>query len=118
MVHSSDLSFYCLYSHVKAHQDNNIQYRDLTQPTQLNCQMDYHTKKQSGTQVQWRMRLLDSFRQATSERQILDLAKSFSSADQSNLYFIQIIINIRQFCGIDKKKFFFLINHLTSTKMR
>jgi hypothetical protein len=43
-----------------------------------------------------------------SERQILDLAKLFSSADQIHLYFIQIIVNIRQFCGIDKKIFFLL----------
>jgi hypothetical protein len=45
MVHCSDLSFRRLYSHVKAHQDDNIQYRDLSRPAQLNCQMDYHTKK-------------------------------------------------------------------------
>ncbi len=45
MVHCSDLSFRCLYSHVKAHQDDNIQYGDLTQPSQLNCQMDYHATK-------------------------------------------------------------------------
>jgi hypothetical protein len=51
----------------------------------------------------------------TSERQILDLAKLFSSADQINLYFIQLFVYIRQFCGIDKYKlFFFLIN--VSTK--
>jgi hypothetical protein len=41
--------------------------------------------------------------------------KLFLSADQINLYFIQIIVNIRQFCGIDKKKSFFLIN--VSTKL-
>ncbi len=51
----------------------------------------------------------------TSERQILDLEKLFLSADQNNLYFIQIIVNIRQFCGIDKKNIFFLIN--VSTKL-
>jgi hypothetical protein len=45
MVHCSDLSFRCLCSHVKAHQDDNIQYEDLTQPAQLNCQIDYHAKK-------------------------------------------------------------------------
>jgi hypothetical protein len=44
----------------------------------------------------------------SSERQILDLAKLFLSADQINLYFIQIIVNIRQFCGIDKNLFFLL----------
>jgi hypothetical protein len=32
----------------------------------------------------------------------------FLSADQINLYFIQIIITIGQFCGIDKKYFFLL----------
>jgi hypothetical protein len=45
MVHCSDLSFCWLYSHVKAHQDDNIHYGDLSQPAQLNCQMDYHAKK-------------------------------------------------------------------------
>jgi hypothetical protein len=45
MVHCSDLSFHWLYSHVKVHQDNNIQYGDLSRPAQLNCQMDYHAKK-------------------------------------------------------------------------
>jgi hypothetical protein len=45
MVHCSDLSFCRLYSHVKVHQDGNIQYGDLSQPAQLNCQMDYHAKK-------------------------------------------------------------------------
>jgi hypothetical protein len=47
-----------------------------------------------------------------------DLAKLILSADQINLYFIQIIVNIRQSCGIDKKIFFllsFLIN--VSTKL-
>jgi hypothetical protein len=45
MVHCSNLSFHHLYSHMKAHQDDNIQYGDLTRPAQLNCQMDYHGKK-------------------------------------------------------------------------
>ncbi len=45
MVHCSDLFFHWLYSHVKAHQDNNIKYGDLLQPAQLSCQMDYHVKK-------------------------------------------------------------------------
>jgi hypothetical protein len=44
MVHCSDLSFRLLYSHMKAHQDDSIQYGDLPQPAQLNCQMDYHAK--------------------------------------------------------------------------
>jgi hypothetical protein len=43
-----------------------------------------------------------------SERQILDLAKLFLSADQINLYFIQIIDSIRQFRGIDKNLCFLL----------
>jgi hypothetical protein len=45
MVHCSDLSFRRLYSHVKAHQDNNIQYGDLSQLAQPNCQINYHAKK-------------------------------------------------------------------------
>jgi hypothetical protein len=44
MVHCSKLSFHCLYSHMKAHQDDSIQYGDLPRPAQLNCQMDYHAK--------------------------------------------------------------------------
>ncbi len=47
---------------------------------------------------------------ASSERQILDLSKLFFSADQIILYFIQIIVNIRQFCGIDKYLFFLLFS--------
>jgi hypothetical protein len=47
MVHCSDLSFHRLYSHVKAHQNNNIQYGDLSLPAQLNCQMDYHATKKA-----------------------------------------------------------------------
>jgi hypothetical protein len=45
LVHCSDLSFCRLYSNVKAHQDDNIQYRDLSRLAQLNCQIDYHAKK-------------------------------------------------------------------------
>ncbi len=45
MVHCSDQYFHRLYSHVKAHRDNKIQYGDLSRPAQLNCQMDYHAKK-------------------------------------------------------------------------
>ncbi len=52
----------------------------------------------------------------SSERRILNLAKLFSLADQINLYFIQIIVNIRQFCGIDKNKFFFFLVNV-STKL-
>ncbi len=35
----------------------------------------------------------------TSERQIPDLAKLILSADQINLYFIQLFVLIWQFCG-------------------
>ncbi len=66
MVHCSDLSFRHLYSYVKAHQDDNIRYGDLTRPAQLNCQMDYHAKNQSGMQVQQMTRLLDGFRLSQS----------------------------------------------------
>jgi hypothetical protein len=45
MVNCSDLSFCRLYSHVKANQDDNIQYGDLLRLAQLNCQIDYHAKK-------------------------------------------------------------------------
>ncbi len=52
----------------------------------------------------------------TSERQIPDLAILFSSADQIDLYFIQLFVIIWQFCGTDKNKLsFFLIN--VSTKL-
>ncbi len=46
----------------------------------------------------------------SSERQISNLAKVFLSADQIKLYFIQIIVNISQFCGIDKIYFFFFFS--------
>jgi hypothetical protein len=36
---------------------------------------------------------------ATSERRIPDLAKIFLSADQTNLYFIQLFVLFWQFCG-------------------
>ncbi len=38
-------------------------------------------------------RMTDKKDWTTSERQILDLVKLFLSADQINLYFIQIIVN-------------------------
>ncbi len=47
----------------------------------------------------------------TSERQILDLAKLFLSADQIKLSFIQIIVNIRQFCGFKKPFFSFFSDY-------
>jgi hypothetical protein len=53
----------------------------------------------------------DRDRWRSSERQILDLTKLFLSADQIILHFTQLVIYIRQFCGIEKNKFlFFLIN--------
>ena len=45
MVNCSKLSFAQIISHVKAHQDNHIGYESLTCSAQLNCQMDYHAKK-------------------------------------------------------------------------
>jgi hypothetical protein len=41
------------------------------------------------------------------ERQTLDLAKLFLSADQNNLFFIQIFVIIWQFCGTGKNKLSF-----------
>jgi hypothetical protein len=45
MVNCSKLSFKRIFSHIKAHQDNGFEYGSLTRNAQLNCQMDYHTKK-------------------------------------------------------------------------
>ncbi len=45
MVNCCSISFLLVYSHVRAHQDDRAQYGDLPQPAQLNCQMDYHAKK-------------------------------------------------------------------------
>jgi hypothetical protein len=45
MVNCSDLSFRRLYSLVRAHHDNNVQYGDLSRLAQLNCQIDYYAKK-------------------------------------------------------------------------
>ncbi len=45
LVNCSNLSFTRIFSHVKAHQDNHTGYESLTCSAQLNCQMDYHTKK-------------------------------------------------------------------------
>jgi hypothetical protein len=65
----------------------------------------------------WGQRSLVKHWKPSSERQFLDLAKLFLSADQINLYFIQIIVTIRQFFIIYKHLFFlvFLIN--VSTKL-
>jgi hypothetical protein len=45
MINCSNLSFTCIASHVKAHQDDHASYKNLTRSAQLNCQMDYHAKK-------------------------------------------------------------------------
>jgi hypothetical protein len=45
MINCSNLSFTRIFSHIKAHQDNGIEYGSLLHHTQLNCQMDYHAKK-------------------------------------------------------------------------
>ncbi len=44
MINCSTLSFKRIFSHVKAHQDDGVEYGSLTRNTQLNCQMDYHAK--------------------------------------------------------------------------
>jgi hypothetical protein len=38
------LMFDRIYSHAKAHQEDTNDYANLSQPSQLNCRMDYHTK--------------------------------------------------------------------------
>ena len=40
MVNCSDLTFTRIFSHVQAHQDDNIEYESLTRSAQLNCPMD------------------------------------------------------------------------------
>jgi hypothetical protein len=45
MVNCSLLSFKRIFSHVKAHQDDGVEYGNLPRNAQLNCQMDYHAKK-------------------------------------------------------------------------
>ena len=44
MANCSELSFSCIFSHVKAHKDDKRAYRDLFRDAQLNCQMDYLAK--------------------------------------------------------------------------
>ena len=44
MIDCSTLSFKRIFSHVKAHQDDGVEYGSLTRNAQLNCQMDYHAK--------------------------------------------------------------------------
>jgi hypothetical protein len=45
LVNCAELSFTCLYSHVRAHQDDKIEYHDLPCPSQLNCSMDFYAKR-------------------------------------------------------------------------
>jgi hypothetical protein len=45
MVNCSNLSFVRNFSHVKAHQDEGIEYGSLMRHAQLNCQIDNHVKK-------------------------------------------------------------------------
>jgi hypothetical protein len=44
MANCSGLLFNRIFSHVKAHQDDNKKYSDLSRDAQLNCQMDYLAK--------------------------------------------------------------------------
>jgi hypothetical protein len=55
IVHCSDISFHWLYSHIKAHQDNNNQYGDLSRPAQLNVEWTTMPRRQSGRRL-WLMR--------------------------------------------------------------
>ena len=45
LMNCSNLSFARFYSHVKAHQDNKVEYKDLMRPAQLNVNMDSCTKQ-------------------------------------------------------------------------
>ena len=45
MVNCRNLTFACSYSHVKAHQDDDMAYQYLSLPSQLNYIMDNHVKK-------------------------------------------------------------------------
>jgi hypothetical protein len=44
LTNCNSLSFDRLYLHVKAHQDDMEEYKNLSRPSQLNCTMDYHSK--------------------------------------------------------------------------
>ncbi len=44
LTNCKNLFFDRLYSHVKAHQDDMEEYKNLSCPSQLNCTMDYHAK--------------------------------------------------------------------------
>jgi hypothetical protein len=45
MINCNNLSFMRIFSHVKAHQDDGIEYGSLLHHAQLNCQTDYPVKK-------------------------------------------------------------------------
>ena len=45
LVNCSSLTFDRHYSHVLAHQDDQLDYGDLSQPSQLNVNMDYNAKQ-------------------------------------------------------------------------
>ena len=45
MVNFRNLTFACSYSHVKAHQDDNMAYKYLSRPYELNCIIGDHAKK-------------------------------------------------------------------------
>jgi hypothetical protein len=45
LVNCSNLTFEWYYSHVLAHQDDRKEYKKLSQPSRLNCTMDFHAKK-------------------------------------------------------------------------
>ena len=45
MINCSDLTFGFDYSHVRAHQDDDIAYHLLSRPAQLNCIADIHAKR-------------------------------------------------------------------------
>ena len=44
MLHCTNLSFDCNYAHVKAHQDDSVQYHKLSRAAQLNCWADITAK--------------------------------------------------------------------------
>jgi hypothetical protein len=45
LVNCNNLTFERCYLHVLAHQDDKVDYGDLSRPTQLNVNMDYNAKQ-------------------------------------------------------------------------
>jgi len=45
MVNCSELTFALNYSHVRAHQDDDVAYHLLSRPLQLNCLVDLEAKE-------------------------------------------------------------------------